>query len=102
VHNLNFLDLLRYRRSKSRIEQTTIRGGFPRQVTTGVAKSLEHLAGAIRHSVFLREANKEKAPAARPGLGWDLWCHGGSPVTNRTVTDTRFLLNSAMSEIRVL
>ena len=37
-------------------------------------------------------ANKEKAPAARPGLGWDL--------TDRTIMVARSLHNSAISENR--
>jgi hypothetical protein len=37
-------------------------------------------------------ANKEKAPAARPGLGWDL--------TDQTLMVARSLHNSAISENR--
>jgi len=51
---------------------------------------------------FQQTANKKEAPTARPGLGWDLWCHGGSPVTIRTVTDPRIHDNGTISEIRLV
>jgi hypothetical protein len=70
-----------------------------------IAESLlDALEGSLRifekHRIFLlscspaNKANKEKAPAARPGLGWDL--------TDRTIIRARSLHNSAIFENRCI
>jgi hypothetical protein len=58
---------------------------------------LAHLRVANRHIAELKSphqptANKKKAPAARPGLGWDLM--------DRTITGRPLFHNSATSENR--
>jgi hypothetical protein len=66
---------------------------------------LDALEGSLRlfekHRIFLLScsaANKEKAPAVRPGRDWDSRVTGVT-VTNRTVMDARSLYNRAISEI---
>jgi hypothetical protein len=53
-------------------------------------------------AVISRHPNKEKSPDSEVGARLGYACHGGSPVTIRTVTDTHFLLNRAVSEIRLV
>jgi hypothetical protein len=45
---------------------------------------------------------KGKSPDSEAGARTGFVCHGGSPVTTRTVMDARSLHNSAISEIRLL
>src|SRR5262249_52050127 len=59
------------------------------------------LSPAYRRRRFSR-GQKGKSPDSEAGARLGFVCHGGSPVTIRTVTDPHFHHNGAIFEIRLL